>query len=159
MKGERVRSTFRRAALALALSSALIVGGTTALAGKSFEGRWTFTVTIPVAAGSSQKQTLTLDIDALPRDGSLHGRMMITDAQSRTVGGVWRQSGKKVSIIYELPCSEGEECASLLLTGKMKSSNTLIKKGNVIVMWDGQDDRNPALYHTSNGTFSAARLP
>ena len=156
MKGT-MSNRYRIAFLLAAISLTLILSSSSGLAAKSFEGKWTFTVTIPVAPRSNQNQTLTLTIDAFPRQG-LHGRMLITDAENRTLPGVWRKAGKKVSLTYELPCSGDEQCASLVLLGKAKSSFTRIKKGEVIVMWDSDDDRNPALFDTSNGSFSATRL-
>lgn len=128
--------------------------------GKGFEGRWVFTITIPESPTSSLKQTFTVTIDASPRGESLHGRATIMDADNRLVSGAWRVVGKKISVTYELPCPEdgSRPCASLVLLGKMKSSKTKIKKGTVIVMWDTQNDSNPALYDTSNGSFSGQRL-
>jgi hypothetical protein len=152
------RPAFRRATIFFTLAAALVLAGTPALAQKSFEGRWTFTVTIPTSPDSKDKRTFNLDIDALSRDGSLHARMTITDAEGRTVGGVWRKDGKKVSITFELPCLEGETCATLVLKGKMKKGFTVIKKGDVIVMWDTENEQDPALFDTSNGSFSGARV-
>ena len=129
-----------------------------AFAGKALEGRWSVNVTIPVSANSKTKRTFTINLDVGPRGDSLHGRMTITDDQGRTVGGVYRQSGKQVSITYELPCAgEGDDsCASLVLLGKVKGGTRL--KGSVVVMWDSQNSQNPALYDTSNGSFSGDRL-
>jgi hypothetical protein len=128
-------------------------------AGKAFDGKWRLTMTIPIAPNSNQMQTFTVEVDASPRGDSLHGRMMITDADNRVVGGVWRQVGKRVSITYELPCTEGAPCASVVLMGKIKVENTKIKAGDVIVMWDTPNDNNQAQYDTSTGTFTATRLP
>ena len=131
----------------------------TVWAGKKFDGVWRVTITIPVAPGSRETRTFTVDLNASPREAdSLHGRTTMTDAENRTVGGVWRQEGKMVSIGYELPCTDGSTCASLVMRGKMKNEFTTIKKGDVIVMWDTPNDGNYALYDTSNGTFSATRL-
>jgi hypothetical protein len=131
----------------------------TAWAAKKFNGVWRVTITIPVAPGSRETRTFTVEINASPREeDSLHGRMTITDSDNQIVGGVWRQEGKMVSIGYELPCASGETCASLVMRGKMKNGFTTIKKGSVIVMWDTQNDANYALYDTSNGNFSAERL-
>lgn len=129
-------------------------------AAKKFDGAWVLTITIPEFAGSSNLRTLTVNVAAAPRGESLHGRSTITNEQSRTVAGVWRQSGKKVSLAYELPCAgEGDaSCASLILIGKIKN-NTRIKSGDVIVMWDTPNDRDPALYDTSLGSFSGERVP
>lgn len=153
----KMSNRYRVMFLLAAISLAVIVSISTGRAAKSFEGKWTFTVTIPVAPDSSQKQTLTLTIDAFAREG-LHGRMLITDEENRTWPGVWRKAGKKVSITYETPCSGDEPCASLVLTGKAKSGFTRIKNGDVIVMWDEANDQNPALFDTSNGSFSATRI-
>lgn len=157
MKSRMMSNRFRFAALLAAFSLAATLSISNGLAAKSFEGKWTFTVTIPVAPRSNQNQTLTITIDAFPREG-LHGRMLITDAENRTLPGVWRKAGKKVSLTYDLPCSGDGPCASLVLIGKAKSSFTRIKNGDVIVMWDSDNDQNPALFDTSNGSFSATRV-
>jgi len=139
----------------------LFVATPAAFAGKGFEGRWTFTVTIPESPTSTAKQTFTITIDASPRaEASLHGRLTITDANNRVVSGAWRQVGKNISVTYELPCADDSSmsCGTVVLLGKMKSGKSTIKKGNVIVMWDTQNDNNPALYDTSNGSFSGQRL-
>ncbi len=131
----------------------------TAWAGKKFNGVWRVTITIPTAPGSRETRTFTVELNATPREeDSLHGRMTIKDENNRTVSGVWRQEGKMVSIGYELPCTEGSPCASLVMRGKMKNGFTTIKKGDVIVMWDTPNDSNYALYDTSKGSFSAERL-
>ena len=128
-------------------------------ASKKFEGRWVLNITMPEAPGSNTTRTFTINLDAGPRGNSLHGRATIIDSNNISIGGVWRQSGKKIVVVYELPCLEGEPCATLVLHGKMKDANTIIKKGDVTVMWDATNDRNPALHETSNGSFSADRLP
>ena len=52
--------------------------------------------------------TFSVDLDASPRGSSLHGRLTIRDPEGRTVGGVWRQAGKRDSIAFELPCTPGD---------------------------------------------------
>lgn len=139
----------------------LFVATPAAFAGKGFDGRWVFTITMPESPTSNVKQTFTITIDASPRaDDSLHGRLTVTDADSRVVSGAWRQVSKKISVTYELPCADdgSRPCATLVLLGKMTSGKNAIKKGTVVVMWDTQSDSNPALYDTSNGSFSAQRL-
>jgi hypothetical protein len=152
----------RNRRLSVLVTLVLLLGAATpsAFAGKKFDGRWLLTITIPESPTTSNKRTLTITLDASPRGGSLHGRMTITDAENRTTSGAWRQSGKKVSFSYELPCSGADTtpCATLLLQGKMKSSGTKFKKGGVIVMWDTPNTGNPALYDTSNGSFTGERL-
>ena len=135
----------------------LVASSQPAFAAAKFTGRWSLTVTIPESPGSNTNRTFTVNVDASPREG-LHGRMTITDAEGQTVGGAWRQAGKKVSVTYELPCTGDTPCASLILIGKIKSGGVKIKNGNVIVMWDTTNDHNPALYDTSNGSFTADRL-
>ncbi|HKS40130.1 MAG TPA: hypothetical protein VJX74_05915 [Blastocatellia bacterium] len=142
---------------ALILVTVLVVAPS-ALAGKKFEGRWSVSITMPVAPNSSDKRTFNLNFDAGPRGESLHGRITILDEQGRTNSGVWRQVNKKVSATFELCPDDGGPCASLVLIGKIKD-NSKIKKGDVIVMWDSGNQQNPALYDTSNGSFSANRLP
>jgi hypothetical protein len=126
-------------------------------ASKRLEGRWLFSITTPEAPESQVLRTFTVTLEASPRVNGLHGRTRIIDDQQRVVGGVWRQSGKKVSIVYELPCGSGDSCASLVLLGKIKNK-VRIKKGDVIVMWDVPNDRNHAQFETSVGDFSADRL-
>jgi len=142
------------------LSSAIAIPESPAQpAAKEFEGRWTLRVTMPESAASATTKTFTIDVDAGSRGGKPHGRTTITDEQSRTVGGVWRQAGKFVSLAYELPCAgEGNNtCASLILLGRMKNKKRF-KSGNVVVMWDTPNDRDPALFDTSKGSFSGERL-
>jgi hypothetical protein len=147
----------RASAVTLILITVLAVAPS-ALAGKKFEGRWSVSITIPVAPNSSDKRTFDLNFDAGPRGESLHGRITILDEQGRTIGGVWRQVNKKVSATFEFCPDDGGPCASLVLIGKIKD-NSKIKKGDVIVMWDSENQQNPALYDTSNGSFNAERLP
>ena len=135
-----------------------LVVSPSALAGKKLQGRWQLTITIPEAPIGDKTRTLPVTIDVSPRDDSLQGRLTISDEQGRTVGGVWRQVGKKISIAYELPCSPEEQCASLVLLGKVKDGGVKIKNGTVIVMWDSPNEQNHALYDTSNGSFSGERL-
>ena len=127
-------------------------------AGNELKGRWTLRITIPEGPSSSTERTFLVTLDVSPRGESLHGRANVTDESGRTVGAAWRQVGKALSIAYELPCSEGNPCASLILQGKVKGGGILIKKGTVIVMWDTKNDRNPSLYDTSNGTFRGDRI-
>lgn len=127
-----------------------------AWANNRLDGRWSLTITIPDGPGSRNQITFQVLLDAFPRGDSLHGRATITDAENRTVAAVWRQVGKRVFIIYELPCQD--QCATLLLMGKLKGGGTMIRKGKVIVMWDTPNDQDPALYDTSLGSFSGLRL-
>lgn len=140
------------------ISVAVLLAATPAFAAPKFAGRWILTVTIPEAPGSNSNRTFTVNVEASPRGASLHGRMTITDAESRTVGGAWRQAAKKVSVTYELPCADGAPCASLILTGKLKDGGATLKKGTVIVMWDTPNGNNPALFDTSKGSFSGVRV-
>jgi hypothetical protein len=133
--------------------AAPVMGG-----GKAFDGKWRVTLTLPVAPNSTQTRSFTVELDVSPRGDSLHGRMMITDEESRIVPGVWRQVGKRVSITYELPCTNETPCASVVLMGKMKAEFSKIKFGDVIVMWDTPNASNHAQYDTSTGTFTATRL-
>ncbi len=157
----RVRITNRWAAALLAICLFLAVATPQTFAGgKALDGRWSVTIKIPESPFSTTKQELTLTWVVSPREAnSLHGRLLITDAENRTVGGVWRQVGKKVSIAFELPCTEGDTCASLILLGKIKAENTKLKKGKVIVMWDTPNDQDHTFYDTSKGTFTGDRLP
>ena len=125
---------------------------------KKLEGRWAVNLTIPVSPGSAEQRTLSLNLDVSPRGDSLHGRIVVTDDQNRVFSGVYRQSGKKVSITFELPC-EGDgtpTCATLVLSGKIK--NKIRLKGGVVTLWDSGNSGNPALFDTSNGNFSGDRI-
>ncbi|MEW6128729.1 MAG: hypothetical protein AB1757_16940 [Acidobacteriota bacterium] len=147
----------RRPLLALTTISLCLLLVFPVLAAPKFQGKWRLTVNLPEAPGSNVTRTMVFMVDASPRIESLHGRMTLTDEASRTVGGVWRQVAKRVSITTELPCSPDVPCASLVMIGKIKGE--VIKKGDVIVMWDTLNPNNHAQYDTSNGTFSAVRLP
>ena len=149
----------KRASVVALILVTLFIVAPSALASKKFEGRWLVSITMPVAPDSNDKRTFTVNFDVGPRGESLHGRIMILDEQGRTTSGVWRQVNKKVSATFELCPEDGGPCASLVLLGKLKDSNSKIKKGDVIVMWDTENEQNPALYDTSNGSFSANRLP
>jgi len=137
---------------------ALLAIAPTVLAEK-FQGQWTISVTIPDAPNSKTTRTFAINVDVSPRGESLHGRVTITDEANRTVGGAWRIVNKKVYITYELPCpaDASAPCATVVLLGKLKNSNTKFK-GDVIVMWDTENAQNPALFDTSNGSFSGNRL-
>jgi hypothetical protein len=143
----------------LSVTACLLLLAAPALgAGKAFDGRWRVTFTLPVAPNSTQTRSFTAELDVSPRGDSLHGRLMVTDDENRTVPGVWRQVGKRVSITYELPCTPEAPCASVVLMGKMKAEFTRIKFGDVIVMWDTPNPANHAQFDTSTGTFTATRL-
>ena len=120
-------------------------------------GAWTVTITIPSAPGSQQTVTSTVTFNVTARGKALVGRMTITDDQNRTVAGVWREVGKSISITYEPFCdpSSPGPCATILLIGKVKAAAGVIKGSKAIVIWDTPNSRNPALFSTSEGTFSA----
>jgi hypothetical protein len=120
-------------------------------------GTWTATITIPSAPGSEQLVTSTVTFNVGARGKSLVGRMTITDDQNRIVAGVWREVGKSISITYEPVCdpTSSSPCGTLLLTGKVKPATGTIKGSRAIVIWDTKNSQNPALYDTSNGSFSA----
>ena len=153
-----IQTLRKRAATVALILVTVFAAAPSALAGKKFEGRWSVSITMPIAPNSTDKRTFTLNFDVGPRGESLHGRITILDEQGRTIGGVWRQVNKKISATFELCPDDGGPCASLVLLGKIKD-NVKIKKGDVIVMWDTENDGNPALYDTSNGSFNANRLP
>ena len=153
-----LRRTGRIAALLILAAALLFLSGPRAMAAAKLDGRWTLTINIPDGPNSSTTRTLALTMDVSPRNGSLHGRVTLTDEAGRTFGGAWRQVGKRVSITYEMPCPGDVPCGSVILLGKVKGGGFLIKKGTVIVMWDTPNDRNPAFYDTSNGSFRGDRL-
>ena len=151
------RSNLKPVVAALIVFCSLIAASRLVVAAPKLDGRWQVTITIPEAPGSRVTRDLLLNLDVTPLGDSLVGRLTITDPQSRTVGGVWRQVGKQISITYEMACGGGDAtCATLILMGKVKGD--LLKRGQVIVLWDTRNDQNPALYDTSNGAFSGFRL-
>lgn len=154
----RIHTLHKRASAVVLILVTVLAVAPSALASKKFEGRWAVSVTIPAAPNSGDKRTFNFTFDVGPRGESLHGRIDITDDQGRTIGGVWRQVNKKVSITFELCPEDGGPCVSLVMLGKLKDSNSKIKKGDVVAMWDTENGQNPALYDTSNGSFSANRL-
>lgn len=151
-------SLFRKSVTSAIVAVLLIAAAPAALAGNELAGKWTFDITIPDAPGSNTNRTFTVSLDVSPRGESLQGRLNITDEAGITVGGAWRQVGKNLSITYELPCTGDGPCASLILLGKVKGGGVILKKGRVIVMWDTTNDRNPALYDTSNGSVRGTRI-
>ena len=128
------------------------------IASNDLTGRWSFTITIPDSPGSTTTRSFIVNLDVSPRGDSLNGRLNITDEAGKTVGGAWRQVGKDISIAYELPCPGDGPCASLILLGRVKGGGALIKRGTVIVMWDTGNNKNPALFDTSNGSFRGTRI-
>ena len=154
----RVSHSRKRLASTLAAVAMLFAAAPSALAGNELTGLWTLTITIPESPTSNTTRTFTVNLDVSPRGESLHGRANITDQAGKKVGGAWRQVGKSVSIAYELPCPGDGPCASLILQGRVKGGGVLIKRGSVIVMWDTANNKNPALFDTSNGSFRGDRL-
>ena len=123
-------------------------------------GKWQITITIPASPGTSQKSSQALTLNVSPMDeGSLNGRLTVTDQNNKTVSGVWREVGKMISITFEPVCdeSQGAPCATLLLLGRVKGGGTIVK-GQVVVEWDRLDSSNPSLYATDNGKFSGQAL-
>lgn len=154
----RATHSRKRVVSALAAVVLLFTTAPSVLAGNELKGRWTLRITIPEAPNSTTTRTFSVTLDVVPRGESLHGRANLTDEAGRTVGAAWRQVGKNVSIAYELPCPGDGPCASLILQGRVKGGGVLMKKGSVIVMWDTTNNRNPALYDTSNGSFRGDRV-
>ena len=149
----RMRIARVTAVIVLVLSVA-----TTAFSGNELAGTWTLTITFPDGPGSNTTRTQTVTLEVFPRGDSLHGRANLTDEEGKKYGATWRQVRKSVSIAFELPCSGDSQCASLILQGRVKGGGIIIKKGSVIVVWDTPNNRNPALFDTSNGTFRGNRI-
>ena len=145
-------------ARALTVVVVVLAAASTAFSGNELAGRWTLTITFPDGPGSTTTRTQTVTLEVFPRGESLHGRANLTDGAGKRYGATWRQVGKRVSIAYELPCSGDTQCASLILQGRVKGGGIVIKKGSVIVVWDTPNNRNPALFDTSNGTFRGDRI-
>lgn len=154
----RLRHYQRLTALTLVSGAILLLSGTPVNAAAKLDGQWTLTIDIPEGPNSSTTKTLVLNMIVSPRNGSLHGRVQITDQAGRTVSGAWRQVGKRASIAFEMPCPGDVPCASVILMGKVKGGGFVIKNGTVTAMWDTPNDHNPALYDTSNGSFRGDRL-
>lgn len=153
-------TAYLRNRLARALTVVVVVfaAASTAFSGNELAGRWTLSITFPDGAGSTTTRTQSVTLEVFPRGDSLHGRANLTDEAGKRYGATWRQVGKRVSIAYELPCSRDTQCASLILQGRVKGGGIVIKKGSVIVVWDTPNNRNPALFDTSNGTFRGDRI-
>jgi hypothetical protein len=145
-------------ARALTVIVVTFAAAATAFSGNELAGRWTLSIAFPDGPGSSTTRTQTVLLEVFPRGDSLHGRANITDEAGRKVGATWRQVGKRVSIAYELPCPGDTPCASLILQARVKGGGVVMKKGSVIVVWDTPNNRNPALFDTSNGTFRGDRI-
>lgn len=148
----------KRLLSALAVLALLFAATTSVYAKNELAGRWTLTITIPESQTATTTRTFTVTMEVAPRGESLHGRASITDEAGRTVSAAWRQAGKRASIAFELPCPGDGPCASLILQARIKGGGVLMKKGDVIVMWDSTNNRNPALYDTSNGSFRGDRI-
>src|SRR5258705_397370 len=80
----------KRATTVFAAMLLLIALSPPAFAGNELAGKWTLTVTIPEAPGSSTTRTFAVNVIVSPRGESLHGRLDITDDSGKTVGGAWR---------------------------------------------------------------------
>ena len=154
----KARASYLRLASCLVVGAIIFTLAPFAFAGNELTGLWTLRITIPESPTNATSRTFTVTMVVSPRGDSLHGRANITDQAGKTVGVAWRQVGKSVSLAYELPCPGEGPCASLILLGRVKGGGVLIKKGSVIVVWDTPNDRNPALYDTSNGSFRGDRL-
>ncbi len=100
----------QKLACALATVALLLTSASPAFAGKELSGRWVLRITIPEAPGSTVTRTFNVTLDVSPRGASLHGRANMTDEAGRMVGAAWRQTGKSVSIAYELPCPGDGPC-------------------------------------------------
>jgi len=148
----------KRVARALGIVAVVLTVASTAFSGNELAGRWTLTINFPDGPGSTTTRTQTVTLEVFPRGDSLHGRANLTDEAGKKCGATWRQVGKNVSIAYELPCSGDTQCASLILQGRVKGGGVVIKKGSVIIVWDTPNNRNPALFDTSNGTFRGDRI-
>ena len=146
----------RKAQVALLVVTSLGLFVPRVWAANPLDGVWSVNITIPQSPNSTLNQTLSVTMNVSPLGDSLVGRMTITDSQNRTVGGVWRQVGKRISITYELPCGgPSDTCATLVMLAKLKGDR--LKAGQAIVMWDVPADKDPALYQTSNGSFAGTR--
>ena len=145
----------RKARVALLVVTSLGLFVPRVWAANPLDGVWSVTITIPQSPNSTLNQTVSVTMNVSPLGDSLVGRMTITDSQNRIVGGVWRQVGKHISISYELPCGSSDTCATLVMLARLKGDR--LKGGQVIVMWDVPNDKDPALYQTSNGSFAGTR--
>lgn len=145
---------------ALICSFSLLSQAPNAFAKASFVGTWQVTLTFPDAPGSTTNHTEVITMNVSPRGDSLVGRMVITDDQGNTFGGVWRQVGKKISVTFELPCVAGAAapCGTIVLLGKAKPAVGKLVGQKLIVMWDNPDTSNPSLFRTSNGTFKGVLI-
>jgi hypothetical protein len=147
-----LRRAIIAATVVLTLASA---AATTPAKGKLIKGEWVITVTAPDSATGYQFGTRTFTIKARNQDmppSPLPLRLLsATSEDGAVVQGVWRQSGKNFSLTFELPCAEGEACATIILRGKIKPSTEM--RGQTILILDNRDRDNAAGYETVNGSF------
>ena len=147
---EWVRRVIALVAAALMLGSA---AGPAAAKGKLIKGEWVITVTAPDSATGYHFGTRTFTIKArneeMPPSPLPLRLLSATSEGSPEVQGVWRQSGKNFSLTFELPCAEGEACATIIRRGKITPSTEM--RGQAILILDNRDRDNVAGYETVNG--------
>jgi hypothetical protein len=123
--------------------------------GKLWKGQWVITITAPDSEAGFQFGVKTFTFKAssnnFPPSPLPLQQFTATSDDGMVIEGVWRQSGKKFSLTFELPCNEGEACSTVILRGKMKSKTQMT--GQTILVLDVRNRRNAAGYETVNGTF------
>jgi hypothetical protein len=123
--------------------------------GKLWKGVWVITITAPDSDSGYhfgvKIYTIRASVNDFPPSPLPLQQLTATSDDGSVIEGVWRQSGKKFSISFEMPCGEGESCSTVILRGKMKSKTVMT--GQTILVLDARDRRNAAGYETVNGTF------
>jgi hypothetical protein len=123
--------------------------------GKLWRGEWVITITAPDSDSGYHFGVKTFTVRASVNDSPPSPlplqQLTATSDDGVAVQGVWRQTGKRFSLTFEMPCGEGESCSTVILRGKM-SSKTMMT-GQTILVLDARDRRNVSGYETVNGTF------
>lgn len=130
---------------------------------KLWKNSWVVTITAPDSITGNHFGTQTYTIVARKFDeppSPLPMRKLTATTQSATgqpisVQGVWRQTGKKFSLTFEMPCEPGVTCGTVILRGKFNSKTTMT--GKAYVAWDTRDNENIARYETVNGSFEGVK--
>jgi hypothetical protein len=153
------RFTYRLILAALATLSFGLAPEVADAKGKLFKKTWVITVTAPDAISGYSFGVRTFTIKARkhtePPSPLSVKKLSATTDDGTVVQGVWRQEGKKFSLTFEMPCDEGEPCATIVLRGKMTSNTEM--SGQTILIMDVRDRDNAAGFDTVNGSFHGFR--
>lgn len=144
-----------RAMMLLAMILAMGLLPPPSFAKKLYKDEWVITITAPDSATGNHFGVRTFVIHARkhkePPSPLPLNKLEATAEDGTKVQGVWRQSGKKFSLTFEMPCSPDTVCATVTLRGKFTSKTVM--SGKAILLWDTRDRDNVADFETVNGTF------